>query len=403
MPNWQDPCAPPSSNPIAGGAAPSDFIDNAHHNWLHDKVNSYAPDTSGHSLDESIDALWNTVAKHLQDSGEEFYAALEDFRKAVWATVSNPSSFATTAIPALLDMVRDLALAVLDLLDALVDAVAALVGTGINELDKVFKAELPLGFLNTLWSWIADRVGHPEDATLNLYSLGALSAALPSTLIYKLAIGVDHEPFPDGKLPVPQPNPMSAQADFKWPWQCVLTSDIIRMAQVIPAGSADYLASDCPVWLTAVNIGFAVAVWELRHGYPEEWEELVYAFAISGVPILCCVIRAIIWWRTLHKDDSNDIVAGVGTLCGVASLGYGIYRDAHNDQYHQKPGIMIANILTPLPMLFSWLTLSPIRLNPEAKPFAIAGNLVFDTVGYVGGGLELMLDTLQTRPKTAIA
>jgi hypothetical protein len=106
---------------------------------------------------------------------------------------------------------------------------------------------------------------------------------------------------------------------------------------------------------------------------------------------------------SLHKDDSNDIVAGVGTLCGVASLGYGIYRDAHNDQYHQKPGIMIANILTPLPMLFSWLTLSPIRLNPEAKPFAIAGNLVFDTVGYVGGGLELMLDTLQTRPKTAIA
>jgi hypothetical protein len=40
---------------------------------------------------------------------------------------------------------------------------------------------------------------------------------------------------------------------------------------------------------------------------------------------------------------------------------------------------------------------------PEAKPFAIAGNLVFDAVGYVGGGVELLLDTLQTRPKTAIA
>lgn len=60
-PNWQDPCAPPSGTPVAGGAALSDFTDNPHHNWLHEKVNSYAPDTSGQTLDASIDQLWNTV------------------------------------------------------------------------------------------------------------------------------------------------------------------------------------------------------------------------------------------------------------------------------------------------------------------------------------------------------
>jgi hypothetical protein len=144
-------------------------------------------------------------------------------------------------------------------------------------------------------------------------------------------------------------------------------------------------------------------VWILRHGYPDEWEELVFALAISGPTLISVVPRAITWWRKLHKDDSNDIVAVVSTLYGIGSLGYGIYGDVHNDKYHQKPGMLIANILTPLPSIFAWLTMSPIRLNPEAKPFAIAGNLVFDTVGYVGGGLELMLDTIQSIPKTATA
>ena len=285
----------------------------------------------------------------------------------------------------------------------MVDAVAALIATGFKELDKAFRAELPLGFLNTLWAWIANRVGHPEDATLNLYSLGALLAALPSTLIYKLAIGVDHEPFPNGKLPFPQHNPMAAQTAFQMPWQCVLTSDIARMVQVIPAGASDWLASDCPGWLTAVNIAFAGSVWILRHGYPEELKVLFPALLISGPLVLLCLLRGAVWYSRFGKDGKNDIVAIGGTVAGAAALVYGIYRDARNDEYHQKSAMLIANILTPLPMLFSWLTLSPIRQNPEAKPFAILGNLVFDFVGYVDGGLPLMLDTLQTRPKTAIA
>ncbi len=73
--NWQDPCAASSSNQIAGGAAPSDFTDNAHHNWLHDKVNSYPPDTSALRPGTPIDDLWKTVATHLQDSGKEFQKA----------------------------------------------------------------------------------------------------------------------------------------------------------------------------------------------------------------------------------------------------------------------------------------------------------------------------------------
>jgi len=396
--NWQDPCAPPSSNPVVGRASPSDFTDNPHHNWLHDKVTSYPPDTSSLKLAGSIDDLWKTVAGHLEDSGKDFRAALDKFHEAVWATVSDPSSFATTVIPDLIDMVRELTLAALDLMDAIVDSFAALIGTGADLLDSLFKAELPLGFLNTLWKWIAEGVGHSEDDKLTMYSLSALLAALPCTLIYKLVVGVDHEPFPDGKMPTPLPGPVSVQLGVKMPWECLFTSDILRMIQVIATGAGDVLASDTPAWLTGINVGWSGAVWVLRHGYPDE--EILMALALSGVVLGRYVPDAIAKWRGLEKDVSNDIVAAICTVYGVGSLAYGIYRDTHNDQYKQTQDRMVANILTPLPSVFSWLTLSWIRLNEELALFAIFGNLLFDFVGYTGGGLALAVETLQSKPRT---
>lgn len=233
-------------------------------------MTSYSPDTSGLTLGDSVEELWKTVVKHLKDSGKEFQAAFEKLREAVWTTVTDPSSFATKAIPDLLEMFRDLALAGLDLLDALLDSVAALIGTAMQLIDDLLKAELPLGFLNTLWKWMAEGAGYPKDDTLNLYSLGALLAALPCTLIYKLIEGVDHEPFPSGKLPAPLPGPLATQLGITMPWQSVLTSDIIRMLQVIPAGAADVMASNSPGWLTGVNICVGAGIWVLRHGYPAQ-------------------------------------------------------------------------------------------------------------------------------------
>ena len=43
---------------------------------------------------------------------------------------------------------------------------------------------------------------------------------------------------------------------------------------------------------------------------------------------------------------------------------------------------MFPSVLTPLPSVLSWLTLSKIRENPELAPEAILGNRVFDIIGY---------------------
>lgn len=402
--NWQNPAAPASRTPFAGAgqAAPSDFSDNPHHNWLHDKAIAYSPDTSGLTLDGPVDALWEDVARHFVESAKEFQkfrAALDKFQSDIWATLKDPASFARMLIPDLIEMVRELALATLDLLDAIADAIAAFLGSCVKSIDEAFRTELPLGFLNTLWKWMAEAAGYPHDEKLNLYSLSALLAALPATLIYKLAIGVDHEPFPEGKMHPQLTDAAAAQLGAKMPWQSVLTSDIVRMLQVVPAGAADFLAVDSPGWLTGVNFGFGGTIWVLRHGYPAAWEEILIATAVSGPVLLRFAPSVYAWWTGLHRHDSNDIVALVSTAYGVGALIYGIVIDVKYPK--QKLGQKIANILMPLPSLFAFLTLTPLRMNVEFAPIAIAGNLLFDTVGYVGGGAELMIDTLQWKDKSA--
>jgi hypothetical protein len=398
--NWQDPCAPASSTPIAGTkATPSDFTDNPHHNWLRDKATSYPPDTSGLTLDASIDKLWQDVAAHFADSASEFHQALEHFKNAIWTTISDPASFATKAIPEFIEMVRDLALAALDLMDTLVDAVAALIATGVDLVDKLLKAELPLGFLNTLWGWMAEAAGYKDDATLNMYSLGALLAALPATLIYKLAVGVEHEPFPEGKVPAPLAD-SAAQVGSTMAWESVLTSDIIRILQVFPAGIIDGMASESPWWLAVTNMIWGTAVFGLRHGVPTTLKELGPALVLS-CSFIRPAVRIIINCSGKERQNiSNDAAAGVGTVYGLGALAYGIYLDKTQKQ---RLGLEIANILVPLSNVFAWLTLSPIRKNPDFAPFAIAGNAAFDIIGYCGGGGELMADTIQWRPKHLVA
>lgn len=399
--NWQNPSAPPSREPIhgAGKAAPSDFTDNPHHNWLHDKVTSYSPDTSALTLGNSVDELWKTVERHLADSGHEFMAAITKLREAVWTTITDPSSFATKGIPDLLEMFRDLALAGLDLLDALVDSVAALIGTVMQFIDGLLETELPLGFLNTLWKWMAEAAGYPDDTKLNLYSLSALLAALPCTLIFKLIEGVDQQPFPSGKLPAPLPGPAATRLGVTMPWQSVVTSDVLRMVQVIPAGAADFMASDSPGWLTGVNIVWGGAIWVLRHGYPSQWEELGVAMLLSGGLVGRFIPNAIQAWRSLDKDIANDIVAGLSTVYGFVAFGLGC-------KYFPppaRPGQQAAVLLLPHPCMYAWLTLSAIRNNPEDAPEAIGGNMFFDALGYIGGGVALLVDTLQHKNNPMVA
>jgi hypothetical protein len=403
QPNWQNPVGPPSNQPVAGGAAPSDFSNNPHHNWLHDKVSSYAPDSPGSMPNPAIDP-WNAFAQHMNESGQEFVAALNNFWSALKSAIEDPSSFATTTIPDLLTAVELLLDALMDLCDAIVDALAGLAETTMDALDAALQQELPLGFLNTLWGWIADLAGYPNDSKLTLCALGSLAAAFPVTLIYKLATSVDEEPFPDGKFPT---GPSAALAEalqgigIDMPFGCRLASDITRIVQVVPAMVADFLGNAAPWWLTAIGVIFSVAVWVLKNGYPNlstvEWAvagAVAQTMLVLG-PIAYVTVKGYQWFKS--EETRGDVADAALTAIGVFLLIFGIYQDVVGSP---TPRQAFANIMTPLPTVFAFLNMSNFRTS-EIAPLAIGINWLMDVTGYIDGGLFLMFDTLDTKPQAA--
>jgi hypothetical protein len=300
---------------VAGGAAPSDFSNNPHHNWLQDKVSSYAPATSGLPSYPSMDGPWDNFAQHMTDNWTDFLAALTRLKDAIVGTVQNPSSFPTMGVANLIDSVRLLLDALLDLCAALVDAVAGMAWSVMGAMESALNTELPLGFLNKIWAWIAGLAGHPEDSKLTLCALGSLAAAFPVTLIYKLTNGVDQEPFPDGKFPSTPPAVGAVQGiGIDMPYGCRLASDITRMVQVIPSMIADFLGHVSPWWLTAIGVIFSVAVWVLKNGYPVV-SEMVWisgAFISTNllviVPVAYFCVRGYAWFKSEMRADVIDVV-----------------------------------------------------------------------------------------------
>lgn len=404
QPNWQNPVGPPSNQPVTGGAAPSDFSNNAHHNWLHDKISSYAPDSPG-SLPTPPDDPWSRFAQHMNESGKEFVAALENLKNAVLSIIQDPSSFATTTIPDLLQALELLLDALLDLCDAIVDALAGLAETTMDTLETALQQELPLGFLNTLWAWIADLAGYPNDGKLTLCALGSLAAAFPVTLIYKLAVSVDEEPFPDGKFPATPPAALAEALQgigIDMPFGCRLASDIARINQCLPAMIADFFGNDAPWWLTAIGVIFSVAVWVLKNGYPNlslvEW---VSAAAVAQTmlvlaPVAYFTVKGYAWFKNLDRADVADAAI---TAIGVFEYVFGVYQDIVGSP---RPGPAIANLLTPLPSVFAFLNMSIYRDDEEIAPFAVGGNLLADAVGYIVGGIALMIDTAANKSEALV-
>jgi hypothetical protein len=405
QPNWQNPVGPPSNQPIAGGAAPSDFSNNPHHNWLQDKVSSYAPDSPGSLPTPPVDP-WSAFAQHMNESGQEFQKALSKFKDAVLSIIQDPSSFATKTIPDLLNAVELLLDALLDLCDAIVDALAGLAESTMDTLETALQQELPLGFLNTLWSWIAGLAGYPNDSKLTLCALGSLAAAFPVTLIYKLTTSVDQEPFPDGKFPSASAAPLAAALQgigIDMPFGCRLASDITRICQCLPGMIADVLGNDAPWWLTAIGVIFSVAVWVLQNGYPNlsvvEWASAAAVAQVMLVltPIAYFTVKGYTWFKQLDRGDVADAAI---TAIGVFGLIFGVYQDIVGSPRTLKG---VANLLIPLPSVFAFLNMSTFRDDPEVGPFALAGNLLEDTVGYIIGGSMLLVDTCSTRPQVASA
>ena len=80
---------------------------------------------------------------------------------------------------------------------------------------------------------MAKLAGYPNDSKLSVAALISLLGAFPCTLIFKLIAGVDREPFPDGRIPLPKAR-ATAVSSVDMPWQCHVTADSLQILQFWP-------------------------------------------------------------------------------------------------------------------------------------------------------------------------
>ncbi|MFL6290179.1 MAG: hypothetical protein ACJ759_04720 [Thermoanaerobaculia bacterium] len=381
------PGQPRQGDSIADGrASVGDSTSNTHHNWLQDKVASYASDDG---FPDRQDDPWAAFLQHLGDAGKEFEKALGDFRDLIVKAITDPGDFAKMGIPTFIDMVKNLVDALLDLCDAAVDGLAGVVVDAMKAVDLLLKAELRLGPLNTLWQWLAEQAKHPGDGKLTTAALVSLVAAFPSTLIYKLINGVDQQPFPNGKMPV-----QGAGGLGTMPKAARTVSAILQMVQVIPTALGSVLGEAAPLFLAVIGFGFTVLVWFLANGLPDltalEWTELSVAAShlLVIVPLVVIFLRGQKAVMQKLKKLQPDLTALGFTAAGAVLFVVGIIADATKKP---RPAQAIANVLSPLSLVFEFLTFSRIR-----TPQTVGLKVFFDSMGCLGGGALQLVAVLES-------
>jgi len=377
---WQTP-GQPSTTPVAGGAAPSDFTSNPHHNWLQNKVQSNAPKHLGISASAPSQDPWTNFDDAMSGAKHDFVAALKDFLDGITNLVgSQPNGIGASPMYDFISGIEKLVQTALKLADALVNLIAGMAEGGMSALLSVLNTELDLGFVNKLWAWLASAAGYPDDSALTVSALVSLVAAFPTTLIYKLIMGVDTEPFPSGSS--------SSFAGFSaMPAAAVLCGAILDVLYVIPQLVADALGSDTPQWMTIGMVGLTLTIWILENGLPD-WSTLEWAtFGAVAGNLLWILPLTVVIVKTSYPDfyknyATTDTMAAFMTLVGIGQELFGMVSIIENPP--DSTAVAISDVFSPFSNMFSFLGMKEFSENP----WATGGKMVIDFISYVVGGVS---------------
>ncbi len=383
LPGWQPLGQPPNSQtPVAGNATPADLTGNVHHNWLQDKVSSYAPATSPFASDSSFEQAWSNFGDALNNAATDFIAAITDFKNGFSSLIEKPTSFGSVGLPELLASVQKLIDTLLDLLDAVLDGLLAIINTAMAAFDTLLTTPLNLGFLNTIWSWMAKEAGFPDDDQLTAAALLALVGAFPSTVIFKLINGVNTEPFPANQ---------SATRAAAVPPAVQQLAAIVGVLEVVPDVVGALLGANSPWWLTLISVGMGGGSWAFGSGFPDlsnlDWSTAGAVAAnlvwiTPGIGLSIKAAQAMFPGAGSQVKDASNVLLSV---TGASQLIVGIVDAAENAP---DAATIAGNFLSPLSNLFSLLNLSAF----QGDPFTIAALVVVNFVSDVGGGIADLID-----------
>jgi len=346
---------------------------------VQNKVSSGSPNSLGIPSISGPQDAWSNFETQISNASTELQQALTDFGNAIASIIAN--GVGNAAMYDFVSAIGELVEAALSLADAMVSAAAGLAESGMDALTTLLTTPLDLGFLNTLWNWLAEKGGSPGDP-FTVAGLISLVAAFPTTIIYKLIEGVDEEPFPpNGSSTFAVAGVVTAAG------AAALCGAILDVLYVIPQTASDVMGSNTPQWLAIGSIGLTILIWLLENGSKldeTEWATIVAAAAsilmlapgaIAGVKASC----ASFWESYVASGIAVNLFM---TLVGIVQEVFAMIVVIGSSP---SPGTAVAvgDFFSPLSNLFSFLGIPALAEDPALTTLKV----VMDFLAYVGGGI----------------
>jgi len=387
---WQDPSGGTNNTqPIAGSSVTvKSASNNVHHNWAQDKMSTYP---SSNPIQGKKGGSWVGFTEKIHDkTGQDFVNALSAFGDAVKTLFDGVLSGGVDIAPFMSD-IGDCVVYLLKFADDIVDDIFDLASDVVQLMCEAFGEVIELGFINTLWGWIAKAAGYPEDGELTYAALASLLVAFPTTVIYKI-INNNAEPFPTQGYP--QPWGCSQAAATALATSSSQNQEIAGLVQilsifvVIPGIVA---GSSRPWWFACIGIGISIGVWVAEHGLPDltqaQWGEFdeVAEYLLVIVPVALIIMMGALSVEpaAAASTASTYATAIVSTLGGLVWVGAGIANVAKNGSSDDG----WANILMPTQAATKFLQTPAFADLPWAQTISI----LFAVIScLVGGELEYL-------------
>lgn len=411
-PGWQAPGQPPSTSTPTYGPAntpPAGVIGNPHANWFMTSASSAVPSMSLQSnadLSDALTTLWSKVQDAVSDfqttlagnpTGQGGFAMSPELQELR----SNPASIGQLALADLLNAIQGVVRDTLQFLDNVVTALLEFGSALLDALSALFSTPVPVKVLTTLYGWVWDlavrqgwQAPWAKPGQITALELMSVVVGFPVTVLYKLIVDIDGEPFPGGAWTQPGSAEVATGGLAK---VSLIVSALSEMISVIPASIMDLAGDDTPWFVTVGGLAF----WLAADAFA--WPAFDESIGVDVAMWLASVAQVVIDFiaplagsvglgnATEILDQLVPVLVSVGGLVEIALAVIAATTSSGEDALTTA-----ASFMTPLPSVFAFATITEVKEAEPVGPILLAIKVLLNVVGYAGGGGLELIDALDT-------
>ncbi|MEU6085175.1 hypothetical protein [Streptomyces sp. NPDC047108] len=431
---------PPLPSPT-GGTIDRQDLDTPQGGWFLNKTVASGSEGQGILLTEQIRPMLEDVASEFK-TFLEFLLGNEEFNQTLnslgnldelptsFFSVDDTDPSSRSELSVLVAALRTMVHSALAAADAIIQKLLFLLQYAAQRMGALLNTPLDLGPVNTLYAWVQKKANpdrEPEPMTVG--GLGFLIAAFYATTGYKLIMGVDKAPFPDGKFPpIPPPpwhlnpaerasgNPTDLPPIAAVSFQVTSIGKGVLEGITTPFtdywGVMELTKGEIPSWAIACSL--SVDVWGTLLALPpivkdkpdkDDWP-LHGLFALSSATLVFDLLGVVVGKFVPITGNRSNLLKNLGAankiiqgsavqfLMGLASLVFGCVIASRTVASGAPPGRAVAAWVGAIMGRLPWIAqiaraiAQTFDFDPETRQIVYIVTSLFDGAVALGGGLN---------------